>query len=295
MRHLLLIVLFFPPILANAQVRQDTTFSAEGTMLSIKYLSKLETEGMKKSDLFMRGLSPGDEAWELDSLRIFDEQGNLRNTTTLADYMATEGRKGRNTATAKVQQPRPPRDFIEHSTTLFIKNTVNVTGYTGETVSDSLRIWNGEQKELRLALKYQPKNIEVAPLPATFVKGANAIPFTATLTAGTSSKIIQFTGPDNKSISIKIAMRGYDLSEADFTRTDEQLPFFDASEREYLFLRLQSTEKLLNLYQGERLLYNIPVGRELDQLPVYHLPAGKYRMEVIDLSSGQKRAYGLKR
>lgn len=86
-------------------------------------------------------------------------------------------------------------------------------------------------------------------------------------------------------------IRGYHLNETDFKRRDQltEAQTWRAEGQEYLYLRLRSTEKLMHIYRDNEQYTVLPVGRQLDEVRIGALPAGKYLLEIIDLGTREKR------
>ncbi len=287
----------------SAQTKQDTSFSRWGSISYILHQSQGQSAAMTKAERFQRGISGGaaiQTFWQLDSISFFDERGTLSETKMVEDLDPAEillygGKRGQAAPAYAKPADGPPNKFQHFGPLIAAQDVVNVAGHVGDTKEATIHLWITGEEAIQLVLKEAPRNINLHEMPSSFPAGAQSVSFTTTLTPGVSQQHLHFIGPDNQDIKIRIAQRGHDLSEADFTTAEDRLPFFDAREREHLYLRLQSTEKLLNLYRDDKLIYHFPVGRQLDQLPVYHLPSGDYRMEVIDLGTGERRSYGLRR
>jgi len=90
-------------------------------------------------------------------------------------------------------------------------------------------------------------------------------------------------------------IRGYHLNESDFKRRDQltEAQTWRANDQQLLYLRLRSTEKLMHVYRDDELYTALPVGRQLDEVRIGGLPAGKYLLEVIDLGTREKRYHWL--
>lgn len=297
MKNLPLLFFLCLTTLLAGQTRQDTVYSRWGQVANVKHFSKLDTEGVPKSYLFQRGLSIGDDVWQLDSISVYNEEGKFLRVRPAEDLDP-----GSNTASGTVRQrttwPVDPlaqkrRDFSDRLSAVDI---VNVAGHAGTQATATLKLWVHGEEDLPLRFINRSDNINLSGLGKALPPGSHELTVTVDMVPGVRQQVIQLAGPD-QTYAVRLALRGHDLTEKDFTPSSSpaDLEQFDASEREHLFLRLESTEKLLNLYQGEKLRFRIPVGRQIDQIPVYHLPAGDYRMEIIDLGTGEKRSYGLKR
>jgi hypothetical protein len=72
-------------------------------------------------------------------------------------------------------------------------------------------------------------------------------------------------------------------------------PWLVPDGREVLYLRLESTEKLMTIYRGDRPYKKVAVGRQLDEVSLLALPRGDFMLEVIDLVTGQKRYHAIRR
>ncbi|WP_026232399.1 hypothetical protein [Neolewinella persica] len=297
MRNILTLTFLCLTTLLAGQNRQDTVYTRWGQVSNIKHFSKIDTEGVSKSYLFQRGLSMGDEVWQLDSISVYNAEGKLVRTRS-AEEMDSGSSQTSGTVRQKTAQRVDPlaqkrRDFSDRLSAVDI---VHVAGHAGTKATAILKIWVRGEEDLPLQFINKPDNISLSGLGKALPPGSHELKVTVDMVPGVGMKIIQLAGP-NQTYDIRLALRGYDLTEGDFTPSSSpaELKQFDASEREHLYLRLESTEKLLKLYQGDKLRFRVPVGRQIDQVPVYHLPPGDYRMEIIDLSTGEKQSYGLKR
>jgi hypothetical protein len=107
---------------------------------------------------------------------------------------------------------------------------------------------------------------------------------------------LQFTDEKDQNLSIPITIRGYHLCEADFVPkeaiTDAQV--WQGQKEQVLLLRLESTEKLLAIYLDGALVQRIPVGRQLDAIPLDSFTPGNYMLEIVDLASSKRRYYGMR-
>ncbi|MFT5998766.1 MAG: hypothetical protein ACI81P_001221 [Neolewinella sp.] len=298
MRNILLLTLLCFTTTLTGQTRQDTVYNRWGQLANIKHLSKLDTEGVSRAYLFMRGLTSGDEVWQIDSISVFNAEGKYIRTRPISE-LDSDRKETSGTAKRRSLMPTFPeeeqRNHVNerHS----IVDIVHVSGYAGTKASATINLWITGEEDLPLQLINKPENITLTGLPKALPTGSHELTVTVDMVPGVSQQTLRLSGPDKKVYDIRLALRGHDLTEEDFIpgKGPSQLKQLDATEREHLYLRLQSTEKLLNLYQEDKLRYHFPIGRQIDQIPVYHLPPGDYRMEIVDLSTGEKRSYGLKR
>lgn len=296
MKNALLFFLLCLTSIIAAQNRQDTVFSAPGVISNVKHYSKMDVTSMSKADLFMRGLTFGDEVWQIDSISVFDANGKFIRTRPIEELdrpqRSNETFQQREARLSKEKELANPK-----YAKLYWPDRLAFSGYAGtrETKTFDIRIRVEAGMSLRPA--DLPPNMSLSGLEQPLAEGEHKLTLNVLLAPGISQQTIRLSGPAGEAYDLHVAMQGYDLTEADFVSISNEasLKQLDAREREHLYLRLHSTEKLLNIYQGDQLRYHCPVGRQLDQLAVYQLPAGNYRMEIIDLGTGEKRSYGLLR
>ena len=290
MKNLILLLLACLASSLFAQSRQDTVYHSPGKIANIKHFSKMDLATASKAELFMRGLSFGDEAWELDSISVFNTNGEFLRTRPISEL---DRPSVKTSSLIKKEREEALREGDIFSSS----DVINVFGYAGTQATTTLKFKNSSQASIPFQLISTPSNIHISGPSQPISEQTHELTIAVDLTSGISQQVVRLAGAEGKVYDVRLALRGYDLTEADFLLAEgsTQLKELDAQVREYIYLRLQSTEKLLNLYQGDKLLYRIPVGRQIDQVPVYHLPSGNYRMEIINLSTGQKRSCRLKR
>jgi hypothetical protein len=294
MKNILLFTLLCLTTILAGQTRQDTVYSRWGQVVNIKHFSKLDTEGVSKAYLFQRGLKFGDEVWQIDSISVFNDEGKYVRTRPISEL---DPERKESSGTVKKRAAFPEEQLNNTSKRLSFTHIVHVSGYAGTQATATIKLLVTGEEDLQLQLLNKTDNIKLTGLTKALTSGSHELTVAVDMVPGVSQQTLRLAGPDKKMYDVHLALRGHDLTEKDFTPSNahSQLKQLDASEREHLYLRLESTEKLLNLYQGDKLRYHFPIGRQIDQIPVYHLPPGEYRMEVVDLSTGEKRSYGLKR
>ncbi|MFK8164959.1 MAG: hypothetical protein AB8H12_21105 [Lewinella sp.] len=290
MKNILFFTLLCLTISLSGQTRQDTAYQESGQIANIKHFSKIDTRTVSKSYLFQRGLNFGDEVWQLDSISVFDAMGaflNTRSTSTLDPAPTNISNPN--------QRTHPAPEMKEEAIHLF--REARIAGYANSQVFTTLSLSVKSQKSTQLKIVNGPNNIKLFGASRPVSQKRHEVTLSVNLPPGYRQQTLRIEGPEGKMHDVRLSLRGHDLTEADFipNNTDVPLKQVDAQERENIYLRLESTEKLLSIYRSDKVLYRLPVGRQVDVIPVYHLPAGDYRMEIIDLSTGEKRSYGLKR
>jgi hypothetical protein len=272
------------------QIRQDTVLNRWGQIANIKHFSKIDTKKVSKSYLFQRGLNLGDEVWQLDSISGYNDEGKFIRTRNISEL---DQIKDTHVPQVKQRLTQMSKEGILDAYT----KQIRVTGYAGQQHIKTLTFTLPNQEAFQFKLISGPGNVKVKGLSKAVSEKRHELTLGIHLLPGHRQQIIRLQGPQGETYDVRLVLRGYDLTEKDFIPGNDfsDLKQIDARERENLYLRLESTEKLLNLYQGNKLRYHFPVGRQVDIIPVYQLPPGNYRMEVIDLSTGKKRSYGLKR
>ncbi|MEO0733865.1 MAG: hypothetical protein AAFZ52_13595 [Bacteroidota bacterium] len=100
--------------------------------------------------------------------------------------------------------------------------------------------------------------------------------------------------PEGKEATV--FLKGFHLNESDFRREwDFPLAaYWQAEGQPILYLRLRSTEKLMLVYRDEKLLGRLPVGRQIDEVPVGNWKEGDYLLEIRDLGTGERRYHGIR-
>lgn len=274
----------------TGQSRQDTVYNRWGQIANIKHFNKLDTEKLSKSYLFQRGLSIGDEVWQLDSISSYNDEGQYIRTRNMSELDAV---KDPHTTQEKWQPILAAKEEMLDTSTKLIR----VTGYAGQQHTKTLTLTIPNQEASQFTLINGPANVKVKGLSKSVSGKRHELTLGIDLLPGHQQQIIRLQGPEGKTYDVRLVLRGFDLTEKDFVTSEDfsKLEYFDARERELLYFSLESTEKLLSVYEGDIVRYRFPVGRQVDIIPVYQLPPGNYRMEVIDLGSGVKRFYGLSR
>ncbi len=287
MRCLLFLLTFSFAAGLSAQVRTDTIYDASGVLNQIRYSSSMDVDQMSKADRFMRGIRAGETVFQLDSIQLFKEgesmtvtgetmkgiprPGRLRAAYT--DPAAAEGMKE-----AKANDRYIRTDYVEGRAGMRVRRTVLPVA-TGKSVKHLERLDDSPEIEL----------IENPTGEDGDVKAKIYIP------AGAVQRKLVLDFGDGKQWEKLYTIRGYHLNETDFKRENElsEAQTWRAEGRDYLYLRLRSTEKLLYISQGETRYQPVPVGRQLDEVYLKGLATGKYLLEIIDLGTKQKRYHWL--
>jgi hypothetical protein len=118
------------------------------------------------------------------------------------------------------------------------------------------------------------------------------------LPEGASTYPLILTQGDSIRLEVRFSLNGHDINEADFVTSPKAtaVPWWVVpEERETLYLRLRSTEKLMTIYRDGKVYNKVAVGRQLDELSLIGLAPGAYLLEVTDLGTGEKRYHGLRR
>jgi len=119
------------------------------------------------------------------------------------------------------------------------------------------------------------------------------------LRPGSNSRVLEWrdeAGEDE--LKLTFVHLSYDLMEGDFIADRGEAtknPWIVPEGRDVLYLRLESTEKLMTIYRDGRPFTKIAVGRQLDEVSLLALPRGDFMLEVIDLGTGQKRYHAIRR
>lgn len=284
---LLLLALSCAGVLA-AQTKTDTIWNRNGTLNQLRYFSVRSVETLTRAEQFQRGIAPGQAATilQLDSIRIFDEAGGskvLKEPGQLGGPSALPAARGYRNEVAAAAKKREQAnasstatDYVEGRAGMLVRRPIPQPA-DGKSVKDIKRLDDSPEIELI-------ENVE---------GGNGEIIAKVRIPAGTTRRKLRLDFGNNRSWEKLYTIRGYHLNETDFKRrnelTDEQT--WRAEGRDYLYLRLRSTEKLMHIYLGEEQFKPLPVGRQLDEVYVGGLKVGKYLLEIIDLGSGEKRYY----
>jgi hypothetical protein len=294
MRCLLLLLAFAFTSSLSAQNKADTTYNRWGELNQIRFSSTLDVTKMNKVERFQRGLmlNASETVWELDSIRLFDRKGGseLLKGSKMNELMAPGNERGLvkrsygdplKVAAKKrdrINEISTATDYVEGRAGMRVRRSIPQPA-KGKSVKDIKRL--DESPEIELIDNLEGENGEII-VKVRIPAGA------------TQRKLVLDFGEGGKWEKL-YTIRGYHLNETDFKRqdqlTDEQT--WRADGRHHLYLRLRSTEKLLYISQGETRYKPIPVGRQLDEIYLKGLAAGKYLLEIIDLGSRQKRYHWL--
>jgi|GEM_PF-6691111 hypothetical protein len=294
MRCLLLLLAFAFTSSLSAQTKADTTYNRWGKLNQIRFSSTLDVTEMNKAERFQRGLmlNASETVWELDSIRLFDRKGGskLLKGSKMTELMAPGDERGLvkrsygdplKIAAKKrdrINEISTATDYVEGRAGMRVRRSIPQPAKS-KSVKDIKRL--DESPEIELIDNLEGENGEIIAkvrIPA----------------GATQRKLVLDFGEGGKWEKL-YTIRGYHLNETDFKRqnqlTDEQT--WRADGRHHLYLRLRSTEKLLYISQGETRYKPVPVGRQLDEIYLKGLAAGKYLLEIIDLGSRQKRYHWL--
>ena len=272
----------------SAQAKVDTIFNRWGELNQIRYSSAMDKSEINKADLFMRGMSADEPIYQLDSIRLVNKNGETKIITgeemndipVPGSMRSTYQNSVRRAAREKAEKHAgiTSTDYVEGRAGMRVRRTV-LSGAAGKSVTNMKRLDDSPEIELM-----ETHTAENGDLKAKVYIPAGAV----------QRKLILDFG-DGKKWEKLYTIRGYHLNESDFRRkgelTEEQT--WRAEGRDYLYLRLRSTEKLLYISRGETRYKPIPVGRQLDEVYLKGLAAGKYLMEIIDLGTKEKRFHWL--
>lgn len=290
---LLLLAIAFTSVL-SAQTKADTTYNRWGEPNQIRFSSVLDTREMSKSELFQRGLTSEnyDTVLRLDSIQLFDEKGEakmlkgrtMREITSPGAATSTARRSYRDPVKEaakkrdRTNEISTATDYVEGRAGMLVRRHIPQPA-KGKSVKDIKRL--DESPEIELVKNLEGKNGEIIAK--------------VSIPAGSIQRKLVLDFGDGGKWEKLYTIRGYHLNETDFKRqdelTDEQT--WHAKGQHNLYLRLRSTEKLLYISQGKTRYKPVPVGRQLDEVYLKGLPAGKYLLEIIDLSSKEKRYHWL--
>ncbi|TXF90519.1 hypothetical protein FUA23_05310 [Neolewinella aurantiaca] len=266
----------------SAQSIADTVYSRWGQPESIRYYSLIDVEELSPAERFQRGIKPGDgteNIRQLDSIYVIDEDkaGTLFKGSEMHELPGAPARRAGNAVkkAKKADSSFTATDYVEGRAGMLVQRKV----MTGKSVEDIKRLDDSPEIEL------------IDKMGA----GKEAIVAKVRIPEGsTQRKLILDLGEGEKREKL-YSIRGYHLNETDFKPeqelTEEQT--WRAEGRNYLYLRLRSTEKLLYISQGETRYKPVPVGRQLDEVYLKGLATGKYLLEIIDLGTQEKRYHWL--
>ncbi|MFT4752045.1 MAG: hypothetical protein ACI819_002502 [Neolewinella sp.] len=294
MRCLLLLLAFAFTSSLSAQTKADTTYNRWGELNQIRFSSTLDVTEMNKAERFQHGLmlNASETVWELDSIRLFDRKGRskLLKGSKMNELMAPGNERGLvkrsygdplKVAAKKrdrINEISTATDYVEGRAGMRVRRSIPQPA-KGKSVKNIKRL--DESPEIELIDNLEGENGKII-VKVRIPAGA------------TQRKLVLDFGEGGKWEKL-YTIRGYHLNETDFKRqnqlTGEQT--WRADGRHHLYLRLRSTEKLLYISQGETRYKPVPVGRQLDEIYLKGLAAGKYLLEIIDLSSRQKRYHWL--
>lgn len=287
--RLLLLLLF--PIMLFAQQRIDTVQFEKGELYALRYISEMPADSaMSKSEMFMRGIRETDQmvksAWErLDSVVVFNQAG--------------ERQKQDKNFWNRNRKPGPTASVPRPEVYLYKKN-IYLTGRVGEVTDHDIEIRNDADRQRSLRRVDDNEEIQFSSdafrLPA---KQKTVFQAETRLPPGSRSTMLKWEdkGGEDK-LELTFVLLGYDLMEGDFVRDINEAqasPWVVPAGREVLYLRLESTEKLMTIYRGGRPYKKVAVGRQLDEVSLLALPKGDFMLEVIDLRTGEKRYHGIRR
>lgn len=286
MRCLILFLTIATTGLLSAQTKVDTIYDRWGEVNQIRYLTKLEVAEMSRADLFQRGLMPNSsgEVWQTDSVQVFDKDGESKLLKEPNEMSKVSSRvrasykdpvKAAAIRRTLANAISTTTDYVEGRAGMLVRRKIP----KGENVKDIKRL--DESPEIELMENLEGENGEI------IVK--------VRIPAGSTQRKLVLDSGDGKKWEKLYTIRGYHLNETDFKRKDKLTAeqSWYAKGRHYLYLRLRSTEKLLYISQGETRYTPVPVGRQLDEVYLKELPAGKYLLEIIDLGSREKRYHWL--
>ncbi|WP_273448029.1 hypothetical protein [Neolewinella agarilytica] len=292
MRFLLLLLF---PIMMFSQQRIDTVQFEKGELYALRYISEMPADSaMSKSEMFMRGIRENDRVvasvWDrLDSIVVFNQAGERQKQDK--DFW------NRNTNTNS--KPRPLENAPGPDFYLYQKN-IYLTGRVGELTDHDIEIRNDADRQRFLRRVDDSEEIEFSSeefrLPA---KQKTAFQAETRLPPGSKSTMLEWEDEQGgNKLELTFVLLGYDLMEDDFlTDWDKAMenPWLVPAGREVLYLRLESTEKLMTIYREGRPFKKVTVGRQLDEVSLLALPKGDFMLEVIDLGTGKKRYHSIRR
>jgi hypothetical protein len=261
----------------------DTVFWERGTIQQVDHFSAVKSIDLSPAEMFQRGIRPGDPITEVrmtDSIRFYDETGTyleIRVTSPKTGrYGLPKGQYRRSSVTPKKEEllkHTTEVDYLEARAGMLIKR----------------RVWlpaGKEFYEVRRLDEYP--GIEILQTPADT---SGSFTTKIRIPAGAATPKLRLDIGEKSDWEKSFSLHSYHLNETDFKLhdelTDEQT--WRAGGRDRLYLRLRSTEKLMHIYRDGEQYKVLPVGRQLDEVRVGSLPAGKYLLEIIDLRSREKR------
>jgi len=278
MRLITLLLLFFLCTCARAQtMRVDTVDGPTPGYITFRYVTEMpEGAEMSKADRFLRGIGPNVRvgAWErLDSLMVIDGDGV-------------------RVPAGEVPEARPPLPALPDDAPYFDEQTVHLDGRLGAAVSTTLRVNNPRTEGITLSRTDKNKVLKTdrnqLSVPG---KGSSGLTTTAVLPAGSATHAVRMSDGEATFLELRLVLNGYDLKETDFSPDESDAPVWTVPEgRETLYLRLRSTEKLMTIYHDGRVYSRVAVGRQLDEINLSGLGAGRYSLEVDTLAPCPKRS-----
>lgn len=289
MRFLLLLLF---PIMMFSQQRIDTVQFEKGELYALRYISEMPADSaMSKSEMFMRGIRENDRVvasvWDrLDSIVVFNQAGERQKQDK--DFW----NRHRKPNSPAIAAPGP-------GVYLYVKN-IYLTGRVGEVTDHNIEIANNAERMRILRRVDDSEEIEFSSeefrLPA---KQKTAFQAETRLPPGSKSTMLEWEDEQGgNKLELTFVLLGYDLMEDDFlTDWDKAMenPWLVPAGREVLYLRLESTEKLMTIYREGRPFKKVTVGRQLDEVSLLALPKGDFMLEVIDLGTGKKRYHSIRR
>ena len=287
MRLLTLLLLSLLCTCARAQeghlpTRIDTVEGPQPGYVTYRFITDMPGDApLPKAEMFMRGLTAADAAsgWDrLDSIVILDPDGQR---VALEKPVAPRSEK-----------QLPPVPFAE-------EDFITIDGRAGQLFHQQLTFRNPTDRSLRMDRKDATRRINtMRPLLELPTHGKAVIVVNGRLQPGAETGELLYANADSLTVRVRFSFRGHDLYEGDFVSSREEAllaPLKLPAGRETLYLRLESTEKLMTIFRDGSPYSKVAVGRQLDEVSVVGLAPGVYLLEITDLGTGEKRYHGLRR
>lgn len=216
MKNILLLTLLCLTASLVGQIRQDTVFNRWGQIANIKHFSKMDTEKVSKATLFMRGLTVGDDVWQIDSISSYNDEGKFIRTRNISEMDAVKDTHipRKNRLPIQVDEEPQGNHIKKH---LSIVDLVHISGYAGTKAEATINFLVLGEEDLSLQLINKPANIGISSLSKAFSPGSHELTLTVEMRPGVYKQTLRMQGPDKETYDIHLALRGHDLTEEDLS------------------------------------------------------------------------------
>ena len=285
--------------------RIDTVRGPMAGTTAIYYVTEMPANmPMPKAERFMRGLTAGEEItepWErLDSIVIIDTAtGRRLSGGSLTKILGSSSNNDRVRSKDRAETARSGNATVPPTLVYAATNLVVLEGRIGERLMHPVEIRNGSAVPRQLVRVDESDQLATAATVfAVPAKGSLQLEVSTKLPEGAVTHPLLLTQGDSIRLEVRFSLNGHDINEADFVASPDAtaVPWWVVpKDRETLYLRLRSTEKLMTVYRDGKVYNKVAVGRQLDELSLIGLAPGAYLLEVVDLGTGEKRYHGLRR